>query len=306
MKREAHPRLYTADEFRAEAAKANGRVLPLRKEFAGCVVKSEAEGGPLNFVLSTATPDRSNDVVSQDGWRLENYRKNPVMLWAHDYSQRPVAKAPTIYVEDGKLVAKGVEFVPREVYEDGWSIGEMYRRGFLNAVSVGFAPLKYNWNEERGGSAMDFHEQELLEFSAVPVPANPEALVAAKAAGLPIKGIVEWAERILDATETDESPELVVPKGMAEAVWRAAKGKPSRVESPDFSGLAKSMRRLTKALDAHREAIEGMGATPAPAQPVIAPPPAAAPKAAPSPQDIADAIGAEVARRLAAITGRKP
>lgn len=315
MKREAHPRLYTADEFRAEAKQANGRVLPLRKEFAGCVAKS-AEDGSIDFVLSTATPDRSNDVVSQDGWRLDNYRKNPVMLFGHDYSQLPVGRADLVGVEAGQLVARGVKFPERDAYEFGWTVGEMYRKGFLHAVSVGFAPIKYAWNEERGGMAMDFHEQELLEFSAVPVPANPEALVAAKSAGLPVKGFVDWAERILDAAETDESPSLVVPKGMAEAVWRAAKGKPAaaRTEEPDGNAvLAKAMRRLTKALDSHRESLEVFSAwagetfvrdvleaskaAKTPPAPLLPPPP--------SKEALADAIGAEVVRRLSELTGRK-
>jgi hypothetical protein len=55
----------------------------------------------------------------------------------------------------------------------------MVKRGFLRATSVGFRPKrdKYSWNEERGG--IDFEEQELLEFSVVPVPSNPEALLSA-------------------------------------------------------------------------------------------------------------------------------
>jgi hypothetical protein len=47
--------------------------------------------------------------------------------------------------------------------------------GMLNACSVGFRPLEQTYDSVRGGTT--FLRQELLEFSVVPVPANPEALV---------------------------------------------------------------------------------------------------------------------------------
>jgi phage head maturation protease len=59
----------------------------------------------------------------------------------------------------------------------------LYKGGFLNAVSVGFIPLR--WEDGGNGSASAqgspaprrrFLEQELLEVSAVAIPANPDAL----------------------------------------------------------------------------------------------------------------------------------
>jgi hypothetical protein len=46
--------------------------------------------------------------------------------------------------------------------------------GFLRATSVGFRPIRQVRNTERGGT--DYLQQELLEFSVVPVPANADAL----------------------------------------------------------------------------------------------------------------------------------
>ena len=37
------------------------------------------------FVISTDEVDRHGDIVSADGWRLDAFRRNPVVLWAHDY-----------------------------------------------------------------------------------------------------------------------------------------------------------------------------------------------------------------------------
>src|SRR5207302_3562949 len=73
----------------------------------------------------------------------------------------------------------------------------LYKGKFLNAVSVGFIPLR--WENGEGGeqtgrfSTMDsqpaanfrrrYLEQELLEVSAVGIPANPNALQLGVKAG---------------------------------------------------------------------------------------------------------------------------
>jgi hypothetical protein len=50
------------------------------------------------------------------------------------------------------------------------------KKGFITAGSVGFIPLDYDFSDDRRGG-IDFHRQELLEFSVVPVPANANSLV---------------------------------------------------------------------------------------------------------------------------------
>ena len=69
---------------------------------------------------------------------------------------------------------------------------QLYAEGFLHAVSVGFRPLDWRWaaGEERA-DGIDFQRQELLEFSCVPVPANPEALVAVRAKGIDLTPLLQ-------------------------------------------------------------------------------------------------------------------
>ena len=54
-------------------------------------------GGPITFVASDETEDRLGDVLRSDGWDLEAYRRNPVFLWAHDYTapRRASGSTPT-------------------------------------------------------------------------------------------------------------------------------------------------------------------------------------------------------------------
>ncbi len=118
-------------------------------------------------IASTDAIDRQGDVIDQNGWELDNYMKNPVMLFAHDYSSLPVAKCIKLSIESQGLVCD-FEFAPAEGNPVGAQIKYLYDNGFMNAVSVGFIP-----KEQNGGVIT---KAELLEISLVPVPANQEAL----------------------------------------------------------------------------------------------------------------------------------
>lgn len=140
------------------------------------------EGGEraIDFILSTAAIDRHGDRIDQDGWDFKSYRRNPVVCWAHDYELLPVAKAKNIRVEDGALKATAV-FTPEGKIRFNDIVYDLCRDGFLNACSVGFIPKKWSWAEEQDRMlGMEFQQQELLEFSITPIPANPEALIEAR------------------------------------------------------------------------------------------------------------------------------
>lgn len=158
----------------------------VRAVTAAAVREVSAERRRLRFVISSEAVDRAGDVIKVDGWRVDRYLRNPVVLWAHQYSMPPIAVATRVWREGGELLSEA-DFIPGEVYPFAGSIYELYRRGFLRAVSVGFRPIEWRYNEERRG--VDFFVQELLEYSAVPVPANPEALVVGSQAPS-AKGVV--------------------------------------------------------------------------------------------------------------------
>lgn len=138
----------------------------------------EARGGrEFTATISTGSLDRENDRLDPNGWRLDAFRANPVVLWAHAVSTPPIGRATDVRVRGGALVAT-FEFPPPTLYPLADQVEGLLRAGFLTAVSVGFRPIKWRANE-RGG--LDYSEQELLEFSIVPVPANPEALLVGRA-----------------------------------------------------------------------------------------------------------------------------
>ena len=151
----------------------------MQKQFIkGLVTKSE--GGKYKVLASTAAIDRQGDSILQSGWDISNFKLNPVMPWAHDYSELPIGKVTSIEVTDRGLEAE-FEFAPAEGNPKAQQIKVLYDEGYLNAVSVGFIP------KERKGNTII--KAELLEISMVPVPANQEALRLALSKGLDISAI---------------------------------------------------------------------------------------------------------------------
>lgn len=184
------PKILEATDWRSWAisSKRTSTDRPgIRKRLAAEVVKTtDPDSGAerYTFTASTDSVDRESDVIDPRGWALDDFKRNPVILWAHDHTRPPIGKATSVGVTGNKLKVE-IVFTPESANPEGARVRELVDAGFLKAVSVGFRPLKYTFNAERQG--YDFAEQELLEVSVVPVPANPEALVAAGLKGTTAK-----------------------------------------------------------------------------------------------------------------------
>lgn len=142
----------------------------------------------IRFVASDESVDRYGDIIRAAGWRLENFRKNPVLLFGHQSRNLPIGKVAEVGVVGTQLEATA-EFMPEGMSDFADECFRAVDAGFLNAVSVGFMPLaepNYIFADDdpdhKGWpTGYEFVEQELLELSVVPVPANPQALAVARA-----------------------------------------------------------------------------------------------------------------------------
>ncbi len=47
----------------------------------------------LTLQASIESEDRAGDVIRAEGWELDNYRLNPVILWTHRHDLLPVGKS---------------------------------------------------------------------------------------------------------------------------------------------------------------------------------------------------------------------
>ena len=146
-----------------------------------CEKKIDEKKMEIDFVSSDETVDRDHEVIRASGWKLTNYRKNPVILFAHNWSDLPIGKANKTKIENDKLLTT-IQFASKEEGSDlGESVFLLVSGGFLNTLSVGFHVLESEWNGDCPDTLKPddilrtFVKQELLEQSVVPVPANPNA-----------------------------------------------------------------------------------------------------------------------------------
>ena len=148
----------------------------------------------MRFIASTPDVDRDGDVVLAEGWMLEEYARNPVLLWQHDQNL-PIGRSIGERIEpiediEGKLSGVNglvvyTEFAGKQHgdYIDG--IFNLYADGYLTGSSVGFKAHEINDDEEKrkeynvGETGELIAKAELVEYSLVTVPCNPRALVTA-------------------------------------------------------------------------------------------------------------------------------
>ena len=177
-----------------------------------------APAATLDFISSDASLDRYAEVISPSGWKVETYLRNPVFQNSHQYGDIlfTLGKALITEVRSGDSSSphsalrtphlfQRIQFAT-EVNPVARIAHGLYAGQFLRGVSVGFIPIRWedsDGTEQQVGRAVaaaplenqkskfknsppcrrKYLEQELLEVSAVAIPANPNALALAYKSG---------------------------------------------------------------------------------------------------------------------------
>ena len=176
----------------------------LRAELPVAVETDPNDLDILHMRASDETLDRYQEIIVASGWRLDNYRKNPVIQNAHQYGDIifTIGQALKTWVS-GKDLLQTWKFAARE-NPFAKIARDLYRGGYLRAASVGFVPLKWENGNDKAGFQRRYTEQELLEVSAVGIPANPNALALAVKEGAVEKSDLRELGAILRHMEGDQ------------------------------------------------------------------------------------------------------
>lgn len=125
-------------------------------------------------IASTPSPDRDGDIMEPGGARFGS--ENP-FLWQHDRSQ-PIGNCSAKKVNDGLQITaqlvKPTPDMPSQLIarlDEAWA---SIKSGLVKGLSIGFKPIKYAFLDAGG---IHFLEWELLEVSAVTIPANAECSI---------------------------------------------------------------------------------------------------------------------------------
>lgn len=213
-----------------------------RKYYA---IPRQAGDDDAGVFITTPMVDLEHDRVLPEGADLTQYLRNPVVLWLHDsYGTTAAAGIPV-------GTTRGLEILPgRGIRATGidWLEGDEFAarvknawdQGKVRGASVGFVPEEALPNEHGG---MDYRRWRLLEWSLVPIPANPDAVrtigggdvrLAFKALGLDEELAPAMAKRLrarrVPATGATQAAEAPV-----------AKPDPPRAEETEDAFLARCM-----------------------------------------------------------------
>jgi hypothetical protein len=146
---------------------------------------SETASRMRRFVASDETPDSYNSIVRVDGWQLDRFEKNPVVLFGHASWAHPIGKGRAV-IEDKKLILEAT-FFDEAVNPLSERTLRILDEGVMGA-SVGFQPIEWEIDEERMTGNEEWWEvpinytrQSLLEVSVVTLPSNENALPEGRA-----------------------------------------------------------------------------------------------------------------------------
>src|SRR4051794_30888626 len=139
----------------------------------------------VDVVASTPSVDSYGTIIDQNGWDLDQFKRNPVITWAHDdrgftgSDGLPVANAipETVRVENGQLKMR-LRFTPEDVNPFGYKVFRMISEGFIHGVSVGFDPQQDETKQDKNGDSVRIYPRcKLLETAIVTIPSNDDALI---------------------------------------------------------------------------------------------------------------------------------
>lgn len=148
----------------------------------------------VTAVLSSETIDRYGEMIDQDCWEMEAFRRNPICLANHMHTgsggEPPsVGRWISIGVENikgvGKALVGTVQFMEDDDLAERW--WQRFVQGVVTSFSVGFishATEMRNFQDGNGQTRRVLcHKRcELLEVSCVSCPANPDAVILAASA----------------------------------------------------------------------------------------------------------------------------
>lgn len=204
----------------------------LEKQLAGVDTKSLDEGGTFKVIATDETKDRDGDIITLDGWEIENYLKNPVILANHTYSiENIIGKATKIYAQNNQIIVEGVFSKSNPL---GVLAQRLYKEGMLKTVSVGFI------GKERQGEKIT--KKELLELSFVAVPSNPSAV------SLDAKLYEEAIEKGLMIKATEDDEEIIQAKTIDLTQFYDAMWELNKELLKNFEALTSEMKEMKETI----------------------------------------------------------
>lgn len=155
--------------------------------------RSHGDKPVISIVGTDGSEDRHGSVLNPEGWEMEDYLRNPVVLWSHKQDIPTIGNTINLSRVKSRWTFD-VEFAIDEWDDYGggnlarlvWRLMDANR---LRASSVSFIPKKWDDREAQTIPAffaenLEYRKQELTELSMVNIPSNRNALKKAVSEGV--------------------------------------------------------------------------------------------------------------------------
>lgn len=145
-----------------------------RLQTFGLVRAIDEENRRVTVVAATGDIARDGAIIEVDGWDLRSYERNPVVLWAHNDRELPIARTVESRIEPNALV----QVHQFDTHPRAEEVFQSVKGGFVNATSVRWNPGETEMRKVGNRTVLVFTRgHELYETSYVPLPADPGAIV---------------------------------------------------------------------------------------------------------------------------------
>ncbi|MCP3899104.1 MAG: HK97 family phage prohead protease [Desulfobacteraceae bacterium] len=124
----------------------------------------------ITGLANAQTIDRVGDIIIEDAYKkggLDNYLKNPIILFNHDYG-KPIGKATEISVGASGLT------ITAKISKAAGNVYDLIKDEVIKAFSVGFSIKDAEYDSQ--ADVLKITDIELYEVSAVAVPANADSV----------------------------------------------------------------------------------------------------------------------------------
>ena len=223
----------------------------IKKQFIFSTKSIDEDKHIIRGVFSTAGEDRHGEIVDQNGWKLEEYMSNPVVLFAHDHYTPAVGAMVELEKDGSGNLAGAIQFAV-DTSELAMTLWKLYSQKVMRAFSVGFQNSKMEIDPTE--DTVILRENTLYEVSCVNVPANAMAL--AKGMGIDTNPL----EKFLKDQVQKEVQEVVITEQAITKISQnvADKLKLQKRSRVDIPGQTTSKRAETPAGRGHRYSVRSI------------------------------------------------
>ena len=226
----------------------------------------EDDGGVhICGMASTADFDRAGDTIDHAAWTkggLNNFEKNPIILFNHNYD-KPIGRATGL-----KVTPDGLELKAKISKSAPDHVAQLVKEGILGAFSVGFRVKDADYLSETDG--LKIKDAELFEVSVVSVPCNQAATFSLAKSFDSIEEYNEFKKTFTNsvdlagqslAKDEDSFEASDTPDGTEKSVQKEINMSEVKTPEIDLDAFAKKVAEETAAKIAIRQAEEKAAAT---------------------------------------------